>query len=76
MGITKGHCPPYGHYGCFSYGDPDGFPPLLPLKSLHRSLKLILCGLILRILTLRLRWVPVAAPGVHSQPSLCLTFYL
>ena len=30
------------HCGCFSYGDPNGCPPLLPLKKLHLSLKLIL----------------------------------
>ena len=46
--------PPYEYYGRFSYGDLGGFPPLLPLKSLYLSLKLILCGLILLNLTRRL----------------------
>ena len=45
---------PYEHCGCFYYGDLDGSPPLLPLKSRHLSLKLILSGLILLNLTLRL----------------------
>ena len=46
---------PYGH--CFSYGDLDGFPPLLPLKILYLSLKLILSGPILLSLTLRLPYL-------------------
>ena len=35
-GPTLQYCTPgtpYEHYGGFSYGDLDGFPPLLPLKS-------------------------------------------
>ena len=46
--------PPYEHCGLFPYGDLDGSPPLLPLKSLYLSLKLILFGPILLNLTLRL----------------------
>ena len=38
---------PYEHCACLSCGDLDGLPPLLPLKSLSLSLKLILCVLIL-----------------------------
>ena len=48
---------PYEHYGRFSFGDLDGFPPLLPLKSLYQSLKLILSGLIVLNLTLRLPYL-------------------
>ena len=48
---------PYEHYGCFSYGDLDDFPPLLPLNSLHLSLQLILFGPNLVNLTLRLRYL-------------------
>ena len=48
-----GYGSPYGHYGCFAYVDLDGSPPLLPLKHLHLSLKLILSGLILLNLTRR-----------------------
>ena len=40
--LTDGPSAPNEHYYCFCYGDLDGFPPLLPLKSLYLSLKLIL----------------------------------
>ena len=51
------HYEHYEHYGCFSSGDLDGFPPLLPLKSLYRSLKLIVCRLILLNVTLCLLYL-------------------
>ena len=38
---------PYEHCGCFSCGDLDGLPPLLPLKSPNPSSKLIICVLVL-----------------------------
>ena len=34
------------HRGCFSCGDLDGWPPLLPPESPNPSLKLIICVLI------------------------------
>ena len=59
--------PPHEHYGCFSYGDLDGFLPLLPLKSLYLSLKLILGGLILLDLTLRLPYLPLSLKRIMYQ---------
>ena len=40
LGWWQTQPPPHAHYGCFSCGDLDGFPPLLPLRSLDLSLKL------------------------------------
>ena len=57
---------PYEHHGCFSYGDLDCFPPLLPLKSLYLSLKLILSGLIMLNLTLRLPYLLVSLKQILS----------
>ena len=49
--------PPYEHWGRFSYGDLDGFPPLISLKSLYLSLTLILSGLNVLNLTLCLPYI-------------------
>ena len=62
--------PPDEHYGCFYYGDFDGFPPLLPLQSLYLSLKLILSGLILLNSTLRLPYLLLSGCYTTDYPKL------